>query len=158
MALKDTAFKVLKKGGNGFNKTANWLQYGSKGKRANPLGDTILKKTFKKVDKEDADTLAQKVFGIKLTKPAAIIGSAGVVAYTVGGAFKNENHKGRMGEIQAEQVVNTISQSTSPGIVDIADRINEDENSVEEIAKTSISKTQSGVDPSIVFALHELRK
>lgn len=126
-------------------------------KKKAQLPNKVLNTIFDNVAEGEAEGVAQKLFGVKLSKPAAIVGSLGVASYVVGSGFMEQNHKGKMGQISASPVANSISSTPSVGIANASKMIEEDPELAEKFGKENISKTQSGVNPELVFALHELR-
>lgn len=126
-------------------------------KKRAELPNRIKSTLFEDVKPGDADTIGQKVFGIKMTKPAAIIGSLGVAAHTASSAFDGMTRKGDMGDIGAGRVANTISSGTSYGLENASRMIEENPDLADRFARENLSDTQSGVDAEIVFAMHQLR-
>lgn len=126
-------------------------------KKRAELPNKIKSALFEDVKPGDADTIGQKVFGVKMTKPAAIIGSLGVAAYMTSSAFDDMTRKGDMGDIGAGRVANTVSSGTSYGLENASRMIEENPDLADKFARENLSYTQSGVDAEIVFAMHQLR-
>lgn len=126
-------------------------------KKRAELSDKIKSTLFEDVKPEDANTIGQKVFGIKMTKPAAIVGSLGVAAYMANSAFDDMTRKRDMGDIGVKPVVNTISSGTSYRLENASRMIEENPDLADRFAKENLSDTQSGVDAEIVLAMHYLR-
>ena len=126
-------------------------------KKRAELSNKIKSTLFEDVKPGDADTIGQKVFGVKMTKPAAIVGSLGVAAYMTSSAFDGMTRKRDMGDIGAGSVANTIGSGTSYGLENASRMIEENPDLADKFARENLSDTQSGVDAEIVFAMHQLR-
>lgn len=114
---------------------------------------------FERISREDGRDIVEKAFGVRLTKPAKYVLVGGLVSALAYDATKEQVHKGQLGNITPSRMANMVGQSVSPGLDKIAKQLEETTNPYfqEQIAKKSVSHTQSGVSPEIVFAMHELR-
>lgn len=151
MSLKSVASRI----GKGFsnNIAVNAKNMG----KDTDVAKKVFGKMFEQVDYEDADGLFEKALGIKMTKPATIVGSTLMAGYVVGSGLMQENHKGKAGEVYGEGLANSVNHSSSPGVTNASKMIEQDPELEAKFAKENLSRTQSGVDPEIVFAMHQLR-
>lgn len=138
------------------------LNFSTKGIIADELKKTPKRTSrnfFQKIDKSDGTDLIGKTFGIELTDSGKILATSAIVGILGGKAFGEEVHKGNLGQITPGQRANMVNESHSPGIVRIQENLVDPEkpHAQEEIVKKTVSKNQAGVEPEIVFALHELR-
>lgn len=113
--------------------------------------------TFDAVPKDKAKGVMQKLTGIKVAKRAKVLGIATGAGIALSGTLSDENHRNKTGEVIGGQMANTINKSVSPGIISVTDAMTKHPELQEDFVNASISDTQSGVDPEIVFAMHELR-
>ena len=119
--------------------------------------DFTTSKVFKKVGFDEAEHLTGAIMGIEFTSGAKKAITAGALGYGTIATISDISHKESAGTISAGQLANTINESVSPGIVKIDDMIQQSPEYADTYASKNLSKTQDGINPEIVFAMHELR-
>lgn len=107
--------------------------------------------TFEQIPRDDAKDFYSRLTGYQMTKKAGVMGSIGVVGAIAGSAALSIDHNANLSNVRGEQLANTINHNVSPGL----DLMLEENN--EEKLNKSFNANQYGVEPNIVFALHELR-
>lgn len=120
----------------------------------------IGKASAKKNPRKEAEGMWQKITGLKLTNTGkSILTGATVVGIGVeaASALTSANHVAKNGTVVADNLANTINVSRTPGIRGTLEQIDSSTENYNRFVKENVSRTQSGIDPNIVFAMHELR-
>lgn len=120
-------------------------------------GKNILGNIFEEVSWKDSTGVFEKAFGVKMTKPAKLIGTGLVASYVAGSTLLEENHKDKLGDIEAGQVSNTINHESSHTLKHTSDKLKQDPGLEYRYYDENVDLAQKGADANIVFALHQLR-
>ena len=118
------------------------------------VGNALLKEISKNAEKQMLDN---KITGVGIKKGTSLAIGGTLVASSLYGGYRDSEHIGKAGKISAGNLANTINTVTSPELNDISAILDKNPALQERFAKENLKPSQSGVDPSIVFALHELR-
>lgn len=127
---------------------------------ARNIGEKLGKATTQRISRKEAEGMWQKLTGLKLTGTgkSIIAGATGVgIAIEGVSAMTSANHVAKDGTVMADDLANMVNSFRSPGIAGTVDLIDKNTNNYDRFVKENMSKTQSGIDPNVVFALHELR-
>lgn len=154
MSITETFKKIAK---SGIDK-ADEFNTARKINAKKDIGKKVLGGLFEKIDPNDATEMYQKMSGYKLTKAAGIGGTVAVTGLAAANFGLKSYHKGKLGEIKGGELANTISSATSPRLERQLQMLGtEDAESAMTSLQNSMGTSQYGVEPEIVFALHELR-
>lgn len=139
-------------------KKADDLNKVRKAKATENIGKKALGGLFEKIDPKDATEMYEKISGYKLTKAAGIGGTIGVAGFAAANVGLKSYHSGKLGDVRGGELPNMVSSNISPNLNNKLEML-ETENAEEamENIQGSMNTTQYGVEPEIVFALHELR-
>ncbi|AIY85274.1 hypothetical protein U729_3277 (plasmid) [Clostridium baratii str. Sullivan] len=120
--------------------------------------DKILGGLFEKVDGKNATEMYEKISGYKLNKTAGIVGALGVTGLAATSIGFKAYHKGSLGYISGGELPNTVNQSRTPKLMQDLEKIGTPEGAgIQGELEESMNLSQEGVEPEIVFALHQLR-
>lgn len=145
----DTIKNIFDSGIEGFEK----FKMGHKFYKANSRTHKkkIFWDTFEQVPREDAKEFYSKVSGYQMTTKTGILGSLGVAGAIAGQTGLAIEHDSKLGYVEVDKLANTVTHNVSP----ILEKAIAEGN--EEMLTDSFGKSQYGVEPNIVFALHQLR-
>lgn len=111
----------------------------------------ILWNTFEQIDRKDAKEFYSRLTGYQMTSEVGILGSIGIAGAIAGQTALGIEHDSKLSNINTEPLANMTSSNISPLLEkDLAD-------GNDEMLTDSLNTSQYGVEPNIVFALHQLR-
>lgn len=143
----DTISNIFNSGIEGYEKFKMTRRFSKADPRK--YNKTILGGIFEEVPREEAKEFYSKITGYKMNYKAGVLGSIGIAGAIAGSTALEIEHNSRLSNVNADQLANMVTHTVSPTL----ERDLEDE----EMLQDSLQTSQYGVEPNIVFALHELR-
>ena len=134
------------------------------GKTSSVLEDASSSSTgffFSKINRDNAENLAELATGIRMEKPAIVAGTIGIAAYTAGSALYGPRRDFQKGEIVGGTVANTMNTMntgvTSPYLNADLNTAMKNPEFMDAYSSENFNISNRHVGADMVFAMHHLR-